>query len=104
MSNRSPEHHEINRSLLPIITPETETGMRIKYDERQNPTQSWPEHLAHLSADIQQNNPGLSGFIAGQLEKYPKSMHPHILNVVVGTLAVLNEQMHNDALHQHTGL
>lgn len=104
MPHLNPEHENLCHSLLPVVTPLTEAGMRVKFDETRDPTQSWGEHLSSLWNDLAQNNPGLRGFIDGQLEQYPEDIRCDILNVTMGALAVLNEQMHNDALHDQTGL
>ena len=48
--------------------------------------------------------PNSTSDVRRQAARYPESMQTHILNVTIGALAVVDEQLQNNALHKQTGL
>jgi hypothetical protein len=57
----------------------------------------WGEQLTAARDRLIQENPHLVKFIESQISKYPRSVHPALFEVVIGTLTVLEHQALVDA-------
>jgi hypothetical protein len=72
---------------LPVVSENTINAIHQTYvGER------WGAHLEEVKSRLLQENPALTHFIENQVGKYPPELHNPMFEVVVGTIAVLEEQ------------
>jgi hypothetical protein len=71
---------------LPVVSENTIDSMKQTHGER------WGEYLEEVKTRLLNENPSLVNFIESQVGKYLPEAHNPMFEVVVGTLAVLEQQ------------
>jgi hypothetical protein len=77
---------------LPIVTAKTLTLLKQMFGGKGE----WGAHLEAVKARMVKENPYLVKYVENQVGKFPYKSHTPIFELIVGTLAVLEQQAKTD--------
>ena len=67
-------------------------------------SEDWGEHLEEVKSHLVKENPELVKFIESQVGKYPTVLHQPMFEVIIATIAVLENQAESNKLSSNFNL